>query len=72
MAFGELGPQLRALAELQGAEAAKVRNTRGYAPSCPYDRQSESITERRLAAVWWEALLDNSTTARINPGHQPG
>lgn len=67
MSRGELGPQVRALAERQGREAAGFRNARGYAPACPYDRASNSVTERELAAVWWDALLDNSTRARVNP-----
>jgi hypothetical protein len=67
MSRGELGPRVRELAEQQGRDAAAFRNTRGYAPACPYDRASNSITERELAAVWWDALLDNSTRGRVQP-----
>ncbi len=67
MSRGELGPKVRELAVKQGTEAAVFRNTRGYAPACPYDRGSSSVTERELASVWWDALLDNSDRPRVNP-----
>lgn len=67
MSRGELGPKATALAQKLGADAAAFRNAHGYSPACPYDRKSSSITERRLAVVWWDALLDNSTARRVQP-----
>jgi hypothetical protein len=60
MSRGELGPSVEAYARRTGAEAAAKRNA-GERPVCPYDRNSPSITIRRLAVVWWDALLDNLT-----------
>lgn len=59
MAYGKLGPKLEAMARKQGREAVAARNRGDVPPPCPYRTEADApLTERRLAAVWLDEVLN--------------